>query len=320
LYLAHVGDSRAYGLTNDAFRQLTKDHSWVMEQVEQGLLTPEQANASPRKNEITRAVGVSGLIRVDRLIQETRVGEMFLLCTDGLSNLVSDAEMLRYLKSVADPQAACEGLVQLANQRGGVDNITVIIARVVAEHQVPPIVIAPPLVEVDIKSDTRPLVIKRPSRIRFPRFGKPAPARPAPVATSESQSPDAPVIAYVESEPVSAEPVIAAEESEATPAPDSAQSNESDVDVQPIAASETRAPVVAPKPGKITGLGIASLIALFTWMVLAAVMNAAVVWLMTETKWSTLEIAFAVGMFTLGFLFLTLIAISIWLYFFLNQS
>lgn len=129
-FIGHVGDSRAYLLSNGTFRQITKDHSWVMEQVEQGIMTLEQAAVDPRKSQITRALGVSSLVKVDRLTGDLHPGDALLLCTDGLSNEVSPEEMHQHLASIADPQRACQMLVQLANQRDGSDNVTVIIMRI----------------------------------------------------------------------------------------------------------------------------------------------------------------------------------------------
>ncbi|MDE3091137.1 MAG: Stp1/IreP family PP2C-type Ser/Thr phosphatase [Chloroflexota bacterium] len=138
LFIGHVGDSRAYLLSNGVLRQLTTDHSWVWEQVQQGTMSPEQAAADPRKNQITRALGVTSIVKVDRLIEELRTGDTLLLCTDGLTNMVSDAEIHRQLINLPDPQRACDMLVQLANQNGGGDNITVVIARVMDGAGAPP--------------------------------------------------------------------------------------------------------------------------------------------------------------------------------------
>jgi hypothetical protein len=140
IYLGHAGDSRAYLLANGALRQLTKDHSWVQEQVEQGTMTAEQAAVDPRKNQITRALGVSSLIKVDRVIEDLRQGDALVLCTDGLSNMVNDAEIQHYAQTISEPQQACQALVNLANQRGGGDNITVVIARALGDGAKGPVV------------------------------------------------------------------------------------------------------------------------------------------------------------------------------------
>lgn len=126
--VGHAGDSRAYLLTNGKFIQLTTDHAWVQEQVEQGKMSPEQAANDPRKNQITRALGVSSMIRIDRQAITLQSGDTLLLCTDGLTNMLSDDEIQRLLITISDPQKACDALVEAANQRGGVDNISVIVA------------------------------------------------------------------------------------------------------------------------------------------------------------------------------------------------
>jgi protein phosphatase len=128
--LGHAGDSRAYLLDNGKLIQLTTDHSWVQEQVEQNKMSPEQAANDPRKNQITRALGVSSVIRIDRQVTDLRPGNVLLLCTDGLTNMLSDDEIAHWLMTIPDPQKVCSALVATANQRGGLDNISVIVARV----------------------------------------------------------------------------------------------------------------------------------------------------------------------------------------------
>jgi len=127
--LGHAGDSRAYLLDNGKLIQLTTDHSWVQEQVEQNKMSPEQAANDPRKNQITRALGVSSVIRIDRQVIDLHPGNVLLLCTDGLTNMLSDNEIEHLLMTIPDPQKVCDALVAAANQRGGGDNISVIVAR-----------------------------------------------------------------------------------------------------------------------------------------------------------------------------------------------
>ena len=124
---AHVGDSRAY-LLGDDIRQITKDHSYVQELVSRGEISPEMAKHHPRKNYITRAMGAEDTVKVDVTIKPYN-GETVLLCSDGLSNYVDDDEMLAHIKKYEPLQNACEKLMQLANLRGGGDNITVIAFR-----------------------------------------------------------------------------------------------------------------------------------------------------------------------------------------------
>ena len=123
LITAHVGDSRAYVADEYSIRQLTKDHSYVQELVSMGRLTPQEAKNNPKKNFITRAMGAEEIVRVDIIIEPYN-GENILLCSDGLSNLVEDDEIFNYIKHSSNLQAAVQGMISLANSRGGTDNIT----------------------------------------------------------------------------------------------------------------------------------------------------------------------------------------------------
>ncbi len=127
--LAHVGDSRAYLLRNGQLEQLTDDHGLVAEQVRAGLVTPEQARHSPYRHIITRALGMGPHLDVDTRSIETRRGDVFLLCTDGLTEMVGDNVVERILAARGSAQAAAE-LVDAANANGGVDNITVVVVRI----------------------------------------------------------------------------------------------------------------------------------------------------------------------------------------------
>lgn len=130
VYLAHVGDSRAYLASDGKFRQLSQDHSLVAQLVRDGQLTPEQARSDPRRNVVTRSVGVSASVEVDaqRFDALLRDGDTLLMCTDGLHGLVSDAELLE-IAGGPDLEDGCRRAIALANERGGHDNITVILAR-----------------------------------------------------------------------------------------------------------------------------------------------------------------------------------------------
>lgn len=136
-YLGHVGDSRAYLLRNGKLEQLTQDHSWVAEQVREGALSLQEAVADKRKNILTRALGTDLVVRVDRSIHPLQVGDVLVLCTDGLTNLVSDAEIQTAVQANHNLEHACESLVNLANQRGGGDNITVLVARAASAKERP---------------------------------------------------------------------------------------------------------------------------------------------------------------------------------------
>jgi len=124
--VGHVGDSRAYLVRDGGILQLTEDHSLVNEQVRAGLLTSEEAKHSRLRNIITRSVGFEEDVLVDVSGFETRMGDRFLLCSDGLSNLVSMEEIRVTLASERDPADVCKSLVGLANERGGDDNVTVV--------------------------------------------------------------------------------------------------------------------------------------------------------------------------------------------------
>jgi serine/threonine protein phosphatase PrpC len=129
LYVAHVGDSRMYLIRAGEIRQLTEDHSWVAEQVRRGAMTLEEAEQSPYRNMITRSLGAADTVEPDILAVELRPGDRFLLCSDGLSGMVSDRELLD-LGGAGSPSTAAWNLVDRANLMGGKDNITVLILDV----------------------------------------------------------------------------------------------------------------------------------------------------------------------------------------------
>ena len=126
--IAHVGDSRAYFVRGKQIKQITKDHSWVQEQVEAGVLTPEQARTHPQRNVITRALGSKPDVLVDSHQGKLDPGDVLVLCSDGLSGLVSDEE-IRQVVTSQPPQQAAHTLVNMANERGGTDNISVVVLK-----------------------------------------------------------------------------------------------------------------------------------------------------------------------------------------------
>jgi PPM family protein phosphatase len=130
LSVAHVGDSRLYLIRGDTIEPLTADHSLVVDQVRRGLLTEEEAERSPERNIITRALGVDDAVDVELgevpLMQE----DQLLLCSDGLTRDVKPGEILATVRREKDPQAAAERLVELANAAGGLDNTTVILISI----------------------------------------------------------------------------------------------------------------------------------------------------------------------------------------------
>ena len=130
--IAHVGDSRAYVYHDGLLRQITKDHSYVDKLVEMGQLTAEEAAVHPQKNVLYRAVGQEGLLEVDTHVETIPRRGRLLLCSDGLWGMLSDEEIARIVSHAATAQAACNQLVDAANEAGGRDNITAIVVEVYA--------------------------------------------------------------------------------------------------------------------------------------------------------------------------------------------
>ena len=130
-YIAHVGDSRAYLITDDLIEQITRDHSLVQRLIELDQLSPEDAIEHPQRNVLYRAIGQSDSLDVDAIIRQVPPNGYVLICSDGLWNLVSNDEMHQIvIDAEEDTQAACRTLVTMANDRGGSDNITVVLVRV----------------------------------------------------------------------------------------------------------------------------------------------------------------------------------------------
>jgi len=128
--IGQVGDSRAYLLRNGALQQLTKDHSYVQEQVDAGLLTPEQARTHPYSNVITRCVGANEDVIPDVYFGTLERGDVILLASDGLTGMLEDDVLARILQADGSPEAWVTRMISEANRRGGLDNITAIIVRV----------------------------------------------------------------------------------------------------------------------------------------------------------------------------------------------
>ncbi len=128
LIVGHVGDSRLYRVRGNQISRVTQDHSWVAEEVRQGRLTQEQADNHERANVLLRAVGTEADVDVDVFSDQLLAGDILMLCSDGLIRVVSDAEILKHLRGLP-PQKASVQLIDLANKRGGPDNITVITLR-----------------------------------------------------------------------------------------------------------------------------------------------------------------------------------------------
>ena len=128
--IGQVGDSRAYILRDAEFFQVTKDHSYVQEQVDAGLLTPDQARVHPYSNVITRCVGAGSEVLPDIYFGSLRPGDILLLASDGLTGMLEDDQLLRILQSDGGPEAWVDRMVAEANYRGGLDNITAIVVRI----------------------------------------------------------------------------------------------------------------------------------------------------------------------------------------------
>lgn len=128
-FIANIGDSRAYLLRSGKLSQLTEDHSVVAEQIRSGLLTPEEARESPYRHVITRALGIDDEVSADVTLHEIQQNDTFLLCTDGLTEMLDDHEIGRILKESALREAAHK-LLDGANKEGGLDNITIVVVKV----------------------------------------------------------------------------------------------------------------------------------------------------------------------------------------------
>lgn len=134
--VAHVGDCRLYRLRDDAFKQITVDHSLQQELINKGFYTPEEAREAVSKNIVTRAIGVEPTVDADLAEELIREGDVYLLCSDGLSDLLEDAEIQFILQQFnPDLEAAAEALVKSANDKGGKDNISVVLARPAARTE-----------------------------------------------------------------------------------------------------------------------------------------------------------------------------------------
>lgn len=129
LLVGHVGDSRAYRLRGGRLQQITRDHSLLQEQIDAGLITPEQAAFSANKNLVTRAVGVEDTVLLETHQHEVQPGDVYLLCSDGLSDMLDEATMTQIVLAHDALDACCKALIDAANDAGGRDNISVILVR-----------------------------------------------------------------------------------------------------------------------------------------------------------------------------------------------
>ena len=129
--VAHIGDSRLYRLRGEAMEQVTRDHSLLQEQLDSGLITPEEAKLSQNKNLVTRALGIDPSVEPELHVHETQPDDVYLLCSDGLSDMVDDEEIrLTLITLKTNPSLTVQQLVQAANDNGGRDNISAMLIRV----------------------------------------------------------------------------------------------------------------------------------------------------------------------------------------------
>jgi protein phosphatase len=136
--VAHVGDSRLYRLRSDTFENITHDHSLLQEQIDAGLISKEEARLSGIKNWITRAIGIENQVEVETHIYPVIIGDIYLLCSDGLNDMIDDTEISSVLLKMRNNlPIAAEQLIQMANNNGGYDNISVILAKINADFAAP---------------------------------------------------------------------------------------------------------------------------------------------------------------------------------------
>jgi protein phosphatase len=132
IVVGHVGDSRLYRRRESSFDQITEDHSLLNDYIKMKHLSPEEIAAFPHKNVIVRALGMKDTVQVDVHVDSPRLGDVYLLCSDGLSGMISDPQMADVLSNERDLDVLCERLITMANKNGGLDNITVVAIRVEA--------------------------------------------------------------------------------------------------------------------------------------------------------------------------------------------
>jgi PPM family protein phosphatase len=138
LTVAHIGDSRLYRLRGEALEQVTRDHSLLQEQLDSGLITPEEAKLSQNKNLVTRALGIDPTVDAEIHVHEAQPEDIYLLCSDGLSDMVEDEEIrLTMITLRSNPSLTVQQLVQAANDNGGRDNISAMLIRVAEPYGVP---------------------------------------------------------------------------------------------------------------------------------------------------------------------------------------
>jgi protein phosphatase len=135
ILVAHLGDSRVYLARGGKFRQVTRDHSLLQEQIDSGLITPEQAKNAQHKNLVTKALGIDPSVEPEIHEYPTKPGDIYLLCSDGLCDMVDDEDIGMAVQTLgANLNLAAQQLIQMANDNGGRDNVSVILVRVLREY------------------------------------------------------------------------------------------------------------------------------------------------------------------------------------------
>lgn len=127
IYISHIGDSRIYKIRNGKMKQLTKDHSYVEKLINDGTITRDEAKNHPQKNMLTKALGCTAFVEPDLLVEKIQENDIILICSDGLTNMVPDEEIVKIIKQ--NPEAPNKNLIEAANKAGGSDNITVIVIK-----------------------------------------------------------------------------------------------------------------------------------------------------------------------------------------------
>jgi protein phosphatase len=166
ILIANVGDSRTYLFRGGVLSRLSVDHSYVQELVNEGIITPEEARVHPRRNIVTRAMGIDRSVQVDVFSHLVRTGDRLVLCSDGLVDEVADIDITRILTEHSDPQETAEALVMVANANGGRDNTTVIVLDILDDISAP--------IVLDEPDDTQPMpavVADTPAPVKKNRVG-----------------------------------------------------------------------------------------------------------------------------------------------------
>ena len=127
IYISHIGDSRIYKIRNNKMKQITKDHSYVEKLINDGTITRDEAKTHPQKNMLTKALGCTAFVEPDLLVEKIQENDIILICSDGLTNMVSEQEIVKIIKQ--NPETPNKKLIEAANNAGGSDNITVIVIK-----------------------------------------------------------------------------------------------------------------------------------------------------------------------------------------------